>query len=543
MKKLFLGNVITADDNNPTAQAIIVNDGVIEFVGGKQEAINLAGDCEVVDYKDNYIYPGFIESHCHGYFAGYRAAGQGDVGTIMTSYEDYIPVIKKYIKDHPEKDLYIVAGWNETGRYLDHKFLDDILMDKPLLLNTAGGHSLLLNTKGMEMFHIDKEYVAKHPANLVHRYENGEPTGYICEEIAVDLINNIPVTTEDAKKYLLKWQDMAIEKGYTTVCDAGTELMYKNANEIYKLLDDEKKLKLKTCAFSMVADNVENPTAAINKITDLKKKYDGDHFMIIGAKVFLDGVGEARTSWTCDEYANQKGYYGLQRFADENKMVELITQASKNGLSVHCHSEGDGATKFILECIKKSQAITNDIDQRNIVAHLHYVKKESIEDMKKTNSIPLVPPLWIAKFPGAYEAEEENFGVQRTFDGYPVKSFFEAGCKVCYHTDYPISPLMDVARTFYMAERREVPEAREAGIDTVRNITEGVTSRMDSLKALTINPAYELKQDKILGSIEVGKLADLVVMDKDMINCDINDLPNTKLLHTIIEGEVVYSNN
>ena len=142
-------------------------------------------------------------------------------------------------------------------------------------------------------------------------------------------------------------------------------------------------------------------------------------------------------------------------------MVNLITEASKNNLSVHVHSEGDGATRFILNCIKKSQAITNDLDQRNIIAHLHFVQDEDFKNMAKTNSIALVPPLWTPAFPGVVERESKVFGEDMATSTYPIKSFLDEGCKICFHSDYPISPLLDISRSIYMAEFRKVPDAEE----------------------------------------------------------------------------------
>lgn len=541
MKKLILGNVVTVDNNNTITEAIIVEDGIIKYVGSKSKALTLiTNDYEVIDYKNKYIYPGFIESHCHGYFAGYRSIGQADLSAILTGPNDYIEVIKKFIEDNPNKDVYLAAGWNETGEVLDHTYLDNINNEKPLVMNTSGGHSCLLNTRAMELFGINSEAVDKYGSNLIHVDENKEPTGYVCENVAVNILNAIKVDFLDAKKYILDWQNTAFSKGYTAVCDAGTELLYKQANDAYYELEKEHKLKLRTFAYSIVEDNVEDPKADVERIVELKNKYDGEYFNIIGAKVFLDGVGEARTSWTIDDYADEKDYHGLRRFADEKKMVELLTEASKNGLSVHAHSEGDGATKFFLDCIEKSQNITNDHNQRNVVAHLHFVDNKDFERMSKTNSIPLVAPLWTPKFPGAFENEVRSFGEIRANAAYPIKSFFDSGCKVCYHTDYPISPILNITRSFILAQTRRLPEEKDFGVQDSSRGTSEIVTRLDSLKAMTINCAYALKQEDKLGSIEIGKIANFTIMDKDLLTSDIEELANIKLVNTIVDGEIVY---
>ena len=372
----------------------------------------------------------------------------------------------------------------------------------------------------MEKFNINKDLVKELGSTLVHTYEDGSPTGYICEEAAVRLLNSIEVKYEDAKEYILDWQRIALSKGFTACVDAGAELLYKKANEAYHELETENKLKLRTLSFSLVKDNEENAKEAVNKILELKKKYDGEYFKTIGAKAFLDGVGEARTSWTVSEYADEKGYHGVQRFSDKEKMVSLIDELSKNDLSIHVHSEGDGATKFILECIKESQSHTHNLDQRNLIAHLHFVQKEDFKNMATTNSIPRVAPLWTPAFPGMVEREIEVFGREMATSTYPIKSFLDEGCKVCFHSDYPISPLTEVSRSIFMATKRKLldNEEQERGLSDTSNNTKEIIDRINSIKAMTINCAYALKEENRMGSIKKGKLANFTVVDKDFIN-------------------------
>ena len=119
---------------------------------------------------------------------------------------------------------------------------------------------------------------------------------------------------------------------------------------------------------------------------------------------------EAHTGWQNEDYADQPGYHGVERFNDHGKMVELIAEADKEGLAVHVHSEGGGATHFMLGCIEDAEKITGDIDQRNVLAHLHFVTDEDIHRMGETGSIPAVAPLWCAKVPGGYEQEVRYVG-------------------------------------------------------------------------------------------------------------------------------------
>lgn len=541
MKKLIISNILTMNDKSPNAEAIIINNNIIEYVGDTSTAKSLIDEnTEIIDYSDKYIYPGFIEPHCHEIFAGNRAIGQADLTKILTTdYDEYERIIKQFIKDHPNNSYYLAAGWNEDERVIDHTYLDNILSDKPLIMNSSGGHSCLLNLKAMEVFGLNKEYLEKYDKERVHVDSNGNLTGYVCEEAAINLFSYIKPGLVEGKEAFLAFQEIAIKKGYTACGDAGVELFCKEPNEVYKELNEENKLKLRTYAYTIVKDNEQDIDSVISNTLTNQNKYNNEYYKIIGLKVFLDGVAEARTSWTIDEYDDEKGYHGIQRFNDENKMVELITKASKNNLSVHAHSEGDGATHFMLNCIEKSQEETHDFDQRNIIAHLHYVKEEDIEKMGKTHTIAAVPPLWTAKFPGAYENEVKSFGVKRAESAYPIKSFINKGATIVYHSDYPISPILDVTRSLYKAELRTLPEKEFGGLKTQRGKEECV-NRIESLKALTINSAFALKQENIMGSLEKGKLANMVVYDSDLLDKDIEKVIKANLLETIIDGITVY---
>ena len=544
-QKLFLGNICTMDEVKPFAKAMTVVDGKIQYVGSVKNAKALCdGNTKVFDYSDKFIYPGFLESHAHTMFAGYRAIGQANVSAIIPSdAKKYKAAIREYIDKYPDKEIYVAQGWGEDGNPdINVSLLDEICPDKPLLLNTSGGHSVLLNTKAMEYFGVDAEYAKKWEAGLVHVDENGKPTGYICEAPCIAIITSMNITVKDAKDYLLWWQDFAFSNGFTGASDAGTELISPNAAAAHAELQNEGKLKIRTYAYLMVKDNVDNPKARIEEIAQYAKKNSGEYYNIVGAKVFLDGVLEAHTSWLIEDYADQPGYHGNERFNDKAKMTELIAEAAKYNLAVHAHSEGDGSTRFFLNCVEEAQKISGNTDQRNAVAHLHFVTPEDIQKMADTNSVALVPPLWVAKFPGAYERECSYIGQEKNDKSYPIKSFFDAGAVTVFHTDYPVSPSFDAPRSIYMAVTRAVPAGIVEGIggpETARGTNEAIT-REQSLLALTKNVARMWHQENRMGSLEVGKIANMAILDTDLLHDDIEKIPFARVVATVVDGEEVY---
>ncbi len=538
---IILGNIITIDEKRPFAKAALVKNGVFAYIGSVEEAKRLADEgAQVLDYGENFIYPGFLEPHSHGYLAGLRFIGQADLMQVgLTDYAKYREIMKAFIEKNPQREFYMAAGWVENDEYISRAYLDEICPDKPLIMHSSGGHSMLFNTKALEWAGIDAEYAKKNGYDQVHVDANGEPDGYICEGPVFEITPKLPTTLEDAKDYLLAWQDFALANGFTAVGDAGAEVVHALAPKAYHELEKEGKLKLRTYAHMYVTDNIADPKAEIARIAEQRVTLSGEYFHIMGPKVFLDGVTEAHTAWQNQDYLDQPGYHGVERFNDHEKMVELLVEADREGMSVHVHSEGGGATHYMLGCIEDAEKITGDLDQRNMLAHLHFVTDEDIRRMAATGSIPVVPPLWTAEIPGHYEIEVSYVGKELAENSYPIKSFYDAGANVVFHSDYPVSPMMNVKYSIYTAEKRCYPKEAIGGIDKPHNVKEAIT-REQSLRAMTINVARAWRQEHRMGSIEFGKIANMTVFDCDFLHDDPEKVAQAKIIATIVDGEEVY---
>ena len=456
----------------------------------------------------------------------------------MTDYAKYRDIIKSFIAKNPQREFYIAAGWVENEEHVTKAYLDEICSDKPLIMQTGGGHSMLLNTIALELAGIDAEYAKKYGYDMVHVDQNGEPDGYICENPVMKIMPKLTATFEDAKNYLLAWQDFALQNGFTAVADAGVEVFCKDSAKAYHELEEEGKLKLRTYAYLLSPDNVDDPKAEVARVVAERAKYDGEYFHVVGLKAFLDGVTEAHTAWQNQDYVDQPGYHGVERFNDHDKMVALITEANKEGLAVLVHSEGGGATHFMLDCIEDAEKITGNLDQRNVLAHLHFVTDEDICRMAKTGSVPAVAPLWTAEIPGVYETEVKYVGRELAAQSYPIKSFYDSGANVVFHSDYPISPMMNVKHSIYMAETRMLP--KEMGVASKPHNIKEVITREQSLRAMTINVARAWHQEHRMGSIEFGKLANMAVFDCDFLHDDIEKVAQANIIATIVDGEEVY---
>ncbi len=533
--KIFLGNIITMDKHRPYAEALTIVNGRITYVGDKDVAEKLCDDkTKVYDYTGKYIYPGFMEAHCHPGLTGQRAIMQANLWD-GESMEDFANTMKQFIKDNPGKKYYVGSGWFEIDGVLpEAKYLDEVSTEVPVIMQTRDGHSMLLNHKAMEVFGINAEYAKKRLPGEIKIYDNGEPTGYISEVPVQEIMKKTAGTVEEMKECVLWWQDCFLGYGFTAAGNAGVELSTENEILAFDELAKEGKLKIYSYAWSVIPDHSDTPKKDVDAIADKMQKFNGERFSILGPKIFLDGVIEGHTGWLLEEYADEPGYYGVQRYSNKEILKKLITEAEAKGMSVHAHTIGDAAVKCFLDVACKVQEETGNMDMRNVAAHLQLVRPEDIPKFGKYNIVPASGLIWASNDHEDYYQEIKYIGEERTARGYPAKSFIKTNARMVTHTDYPVSSMVDPVWIVSALTMGIWPgRARE----DIRNKDELLT-REEAIEALTINVAYEFKKENDLGSLEIGKIGNMTIYDTDFINCPEDKIWDAKFVATVIDGEV-----
>lgn len=539
---LLVGNVITMDEATPAAEAVFVENGIIRYVGTLEEARKLCDAKTVVkDYGTASIYPGFLEAHTHGILAADRFQQADLIGVTyregVVVMDDYVQAMKQFMDEHPDMPIYKGAGWLVKDREPNAAMLDAICPDVPMFLNTEDGHSMWLNTAAMKQFGIDAEAVKKYGTDCVRVDADGNPTGYLSENPAIEILGKISMTKDECKKGLLLWQEKAFSFGFTGVTEAGLGLGCPYATEAYQELCDEGLWKLRTYANLVIDENVPDDKldSALNNVLAMHNSHNGEYFKIIGAKMFMDGVIEAHTGWLEEEYSDQPGYYGLKRCPESSRVAKVVAFNNRNGMNVHFHSIGDAATHTALEGIAQAVAETGIRDGRNAMSHLQVVDPRDFQAFADYDIIPVVAPLWTPKVLPEYNITCSFIG-KRVDTQYPIKSFSDLGCKVNFHSDYPISFSMSVARSVYTAVTRTLPYLGQEG---VHNPAECITRRQ-ALQAMTTNVAYQWREEDRQGSIAVGKLANFAVYDYDFLNADLDNIWDAQVTATYVDGKIVY---
>ncbi len=534
---IIIGNVITMDENKPHAEAVAVKEDKIIYVGNKETALKIADkNTKIYDYGNSSVYPGFLEAHCHPGGAGYQmncvAHLDRDAGL-----EECVKVMEEYMKAHPGKDMYSGQGFQEQDIPPHAKMLDAICPDKLMCLTDVSGHSMWLNSKAMEKFGINEEAVKKWGTACVKVDENGKPTGYISETPVFDVRSQIKLGLDDMKDAVMAWQSFALSKGYTGAYNAGVNLVSPMEIEAWHDLDVEGKIKIYNYGGYMLGDNTDTPEEDIEFIENEMKRLNTKHSIIIGAKIFCDGIVEGRTAWMLEDYEDEPGYKGVSRFDDHDKMVRLTVAASNHNMNVHVHTIGDAAIRAWIDAFAEAEEITGNFDQRNAMAHLQCAHPEDIKRIADYNIMAVDGMMWRTKNLCDYEIPLKNIGEKRGKATYPLKDYIDNGAVLVSHSDFPVSPAFSVPDSISIGVFGYV--ARE-GEQTARNDGQNI-SRKDALKALTINVAYTWHEEHRMGSLEIGKLANISVFDKDFLVDDVEEIGKAKCLATFVDGQLVFS--
>lgn len=542
--KLVIGKIITMVPNASTAQAITIKNGKVQYVGSLTEARKHCDDKTVVEnYGKNSIYPGFLEGHLHGIEVAGRL-DQCDLATLdvkpSTTMEDFVNAMAQYVNDNPKRSIYKGAGWSVRRDVLPtRQMLDTICSKVPMVLSSVDGHSMWLNTVALKKFkYDDPANIEKFGTDCIRLESGGFPTGYVSEG-AMELARPaLTLTKDEYKKNLLKWQDMAFSYGITGVVEAAISIEDAPVQEAFMELAKEGKWKLRTYAMENINYTTDNEKfyGDLNKILDHTRQYKNEYFRVYGVKIFIDGVVEAHTAWLIDPYADDPTYYGKKNYPEPTRVADAVAFANRNGINVHFHAIGDAAVRNAVDGIISGQQQAGVSDARNTIAHLQIVRPEDVKRIYENHIIPVVAPLWVP-YDSAYSQHEIDYLGQERFDNeYRVKDFFDLGCPVNFHSDYPVSPDIDMPLTIYCAVTRTDVQHGPKGVHGPRQ----AVTRQQALEAMTFNVAYQLKEENRLGMLKPGMVANLSIYDVDFLNAPIEEIPAAKVVATYVDGNVVY---
>lgn len=528
------GLVYTADSAGTTAEAVGVRDGVIVFVGDGVEADALIGpETEVIDLDGGMALPGFIDGHGHPCMMASElfnldlSAGSGP--------EDYLQAVRDYSEQNPALEIITGFGWAVTAfgdASPTKEMLDEIRSDIPIMLNDAGYHIKWLNSKALEVAGITKDSPIPEGAK-VDKDENGEPTGLVTDYPQLNSVFS-GYTPEQFEEALLKSQAVGHSYGLTSYFDdtnvSGFELV-----DAYNRLEQDGKLQMRTALFLRLPD-IDNPIESVERIAAARDGTVGGLFQIQGVKVLLDGVIEGRTGYLEEAYADEAGFIGNNKWeGKDEQFAAMCKRADDLGLDLHFHAIGDRAVRVALDQIEQVRG-GGRTGARHGITHGQLVNEADFARFQELGVTFVPQSFWFA--PGAdYEQAIEFLGQERADRQYPLASFFEAGALVSAGSDYPVQTNRPLIAIEMAITRRRIGQP----LDAPALPPESESATLDQmLRAYTINGAQAYNLEEEVGSLEIGKRADILVLDQNLFTLPANQIAQTQERITIFDGEIVY---
>lgn len=522
MKKLYFGGTILTMEPGMTAEAVLIEDGMITQVGRKENLISAAEDAQQINLQGACLLPGFIDPHSH-----FSQVASGLLQVSLDGAENMQQIrerIQTYIHDnHKQEGSWILARDYDNNLFSDHQNpalaqLDDLCPGYPLSIQHKSGHMGLYNSAALQALGITDDTPSPEGGNIGHA--NGHLTGYMEENAYFTYAKKVPMpAAEELKDAYIRAQKLYASYGITTMQEG---MLVTQMLPLYQLLYASHLLKLDLVAYP----DMGCFAAANEKFPQSVGKYS-DHIKLGGIKIFLDGSPQGRTAWMRTPYqGDDPSYCGYGTLKDE-EVCQALQMAAEHQVQLLAHCNGDAAAAQFIRCLAKEEKQFPILKQlRPVMIHAQLLGTDQIPE-----AVPLgmIASFFVAHVYHWGDTHIRNFGKERASQISPAASALKAGLPFTFHQDSPvIQP--DMLETIWCAVNRQ----------TKAGVILGEQERIpviEALKAVTINAAYQYFEENEKGSIRPGKKADFVMLDKDPLKTPMEDLKKIKVLQTIKNGE------
>ncbi|MDP2387356.1 MAG: amidohydrolase [Bacteroidota bacterium] len=537
--------VYTLDSDFSITDAIAIKDDKILATGNFEELLSLYDATEKTDVHGKFIYPGFIDSHCH--FYGY-GMGLQEINLVGTkSFKEVIERIVEFTNVHEKEEWIIGRGWDqndwEVKEYPDNKLLDSLFPNTPVLITRIDGHAALANStalkraginkktfvNGGELLFIKQTETSKNLSVSKSESKKDASLSGILIDNAVDLVTKvIPQRPEEKiKKALMDAQANCFAVGLTTVDDAG---LLKSQIDIIDQMQKQDKLKIRV--YAMLSDSSVNYDHYLKNAPPSERvawgKYKTDFLNVCSFKFYGDGALGSRGACMKKDYADKiawRGFllYPIEHYTEKGELLKA------HGFQMNSHSIGDSSLKVFVDLYGK-ESVKN---LRWRIEHCQIVSSDELPKFKEYGIIPSVQPTHATS--DMYWAEN-RIGKERLKTAYAFKDLLSAAGLIALGTDFPVEDISPF-KTFYAAVFRKDANGFPKGGFQIEN----ALSREEAIKGMTIWGAYANFEEKEKGSLEKGKFADLIILDTDLLKCEEEKVLKTKVIATYIGGKIVYS--
>lgn len=519
--------IYTVDDNHPFVSALAVRDGRVEFVGSEQEALLLKGpSTRVIDAGGSTIIPGMIDAHAHLF----------EVGTYLHnidlrdthSYDEVVARVAARVKQVPAGQWIDGRAWDQNKwgdtRFPTHEKLTAVSPNNPVVLTRVDGHAILVNAAAMRAAGVTA--ATKDPAGgRIERFPNGDPTGVFVDN-AMGLINRVipPLPHDEMVSAGLDAMKELNRYGLTGVDDPGEP---RQVLDLWEELAKSGRMSLRV--YAMIADD----SATIEHYFQLGPRsamYD-NHLWIRAIKLYADGALGSRGAALLDPYTDDPKNSGLLKSTPEH-LRDVSIRALQHGFQVATHAIGDRGNRIALDAYEAALEAVPTVDHRFRIEHAQIVDHADIPRFAQLGVIPSMQAVHATS--DMYWASN-RLGYARTLGAYAWRSLLETGVIIPNGSDMPVERVNPLYSFHAAISRQDDNNWPPGGWFPEQRMT-----REEALKSITIWPAYAAFQEQMLGSLTPGKLADFVILDRDIMTVPASEILGTSVIATYIGGKAVF---
>lgn len=515
-----------ANDELIEFEALVFGNSKIIEVGLTDELLAAYPNAQKIDGKGNVMLPGLIDAHAHVMGLGYQQLYVDVSGT--KSLEEAISKVKNYATNHPELPWIKGRGWNQThwkgNRFPTAGNLDAVITDRPIWLERVDGHAGWANSKAMEIAGITAATQEPEDGDIITG-QDGEPTGIFIDAAMQLVEEHIPEPTQKEKEQALT---LAIEKaqsvGLTATHDAGIE------QDIWKLYNDfAKENKLGFRIYAMIGGT----GATFDQLSDGGPiEHTANHMLSLrSVKIYNDGALGSRGAALLEDYSDDTDNNGLL-FHDREELVSKIEKAASKGYQVNIHAIGDRANRVVLDAFEEAQTLKQRAKLRHRIEHAQIV---ALEDIPRFAQLDVIASMQPTHATSDMNMAGERLGEERLIGAYAWQTILDTGAHLTSGSDYPVespNPFWGL----YSAVTRQNHNGQPAGGWRPQE----KLTRQQALKSFTIDAAYAGFMEELTGSLEPGKYADFVIIDRDYFEIPDSEIYQIDVLETWVAGKKVY---
>ena len=514
------GAIYSLDDNNNIYEAIAVKNGKIIALGKNDQILNKYTSEKNIDLKGFTVFPGFIDAHCHFLEYGLQK-NMVDVSDAQ-SFKETIELLK--LNQDKVADNWLVGyGWDQNKwgdkNWSNNKLLNENFKNINVILKRIDGHVIMANQKAIQSLKIPIDTIIL--GGYIEKID-GIVTGLFVDNAMSLILDRLPESNEiSKKKAILKAQSDCLAFGLTTIDIAGIN---KKDIDLLEKLHSTDELKIKV--YAMLSNNEENFKFYIDS---LGHPYKTKKLNVRSFKFFADGSLGSRGACLLKPYSDQENSYGMllqKKELFEKKLIKI----KSSGFQACTHSIGDSTNRSILESYSKILKSTNDLRWR--IEHAQCVNNNDIHYFREYNIIPSVQP---TQATSDYSWALTRLGRKRLLDCYRYKTLFEENFLIALGTDFPVEKINPINTFFAAVFRKSFNGLPINGFQKNEAL-----SRINTLKGMTIWSALANFEENEKGSLEIGKSGDMVVLNNNILIVEEKDILKTKVLYTVINGEIVY---